>query len=407
MKKGSYIFDFILFGLISSLIFGLIGNGAQPVRLLILALSPVMLTDVFRGSHKSIYYYRYECFFLLFWILWAMSFYYKAVDGTESMKHIIYLVIHVLGFFEIIWAANKAVVPQQSIRYGWLAVIAMSIPVAIYEFLTDFHLPMSYQDSGANVFLNGVHIERPFASVTFGNLNSYNTVLCWAMPSLFMCNLYPRNRVEQLAGYFLMLLTSLIIVANASRASILCLGVMLSAYVLAYYRYGRNRYLLITILFISIAAIVYYLGDVFILAMERFSDLGRGDDWRAENLAVGFQAFLDSYGLGIGVGNYEPIMGDVYRVLIPAPHNLLLEVLVCFGLLVALGFVGMLLHLVQIAFKKGTPFNRTMFMFCGFALLFAGIIDSNYLMKATTWMFVATIYIYVDSRYNHQLPQRT
>ena len=61
------------------------------------------------------------------------------------------------------------------------------------------------------------------------------------------------------------------------------------------------------------------------------------------------------------------------------------------------------IRLVRIGLHKGTPFNRNMLLFCIAAVLFAGIIDSNYIMKATTWMFLASVYIYVDSRYNRSI----
>lgn len=401
MKKSSYIYDIILFLLIALLVFGLIGNGAQPVRLFIIALSPLMLADVFVRPHKSIYYYRYECFFLLFWLLWAVAFFFKAVDEVESLKNLLYLALHILGFLEMLWAANKATNPQQSVKYGWLTIISLSLPVAAYEFLTDFHLSMSLQDTGNTLYVNGVHIERPFASVTFGNLNSYNTVLCWALPSLFMCNLYPRNKWEQTVAMVLMALTSIIIIANASRGAIMCLALMLMTYVYAYYKFGRNRFLLIAVLTLAIGALIYYLGELFMLIIERFSDQGVSDDGRTENLVKGFQAFIDSYGLGIGVGNYEPIMGDIYHVDIPAPHNLFLEVLTCFGLPIAIGFIGMFVRLFIIGLHEGTPYNRNMLLFCMAATLFAGIIDSTYLMKATTWLFIASSYIYIDPKYNN------
>lgn len=400
MNKGHYIYDLILFGLISLLIFGMVGNGAQPVRLFIIALSPFMITDVLSRPHKSLWYYRYECFFLLFWLLWSLAFFFKSIDETESFKHTIYLFVHTLGFFEVLWAANKAVNPQQSIKYGWLALIALSIPVAIYEFLTDFHLTMSFQDTGSTLYVHGVHIERPFASVTYGNLNSYNTVLCWALPSLFMCNLYPKGKFDKTIGLLLIAMVTLIIVANASRGAIMCLLLMLGTYVYAYYKLGRNRTLLIIILVLGIGALVYYLGELFILILERFDDQGMSDDGRTENLIKGFQAFIDSYGLGIGIGNYGPIMGDIYHVDIPAPHNIFLEILVCFGLIVFVGFIGMCIRLVRKCLKNGTPFNRNMLLFCSAALVLAGIIDSNYWMKATTWMFVVSAYIYLDPRYN-------
>ncbi len=402
MKQGHFIYDLILFALISLLIFGMIGNGAQPVRLFIIALAPFMVLDVLRRPHQSLHYYRYECFFLLFWFLWSLSFYYKAVDEVESAKHLIYILIHSFGFFEALWAANKATNPQHAIKYGWLAVIACSIPLAIYEFLTDFHFTMSIQDTGTTMLLNGVRLERPFASVTFGNLNSYNTVLCWALPSLFMCNLYPKSKFDKAIGLLLMAFTALIIIANASRGAIMCLVLMLATYVYAYYKLGRNRTILIIILVLGIGALFYYLGELFILILERFDDQGMGDDGRTENIMKGFQAFLDSYGLGIGIGNYAPIMGDVYRVQFAAPHNIFLEILVCFGLLVFIGFIGMCIHIVRICLNTGNRFNRDMLVFCGAALVLAGIIDSNYWMKATTWMFVVSIYIYLDPRYNSE-----
>lgn len=400
MKLSKYIYDLILFGLIVSLIFGLIGNGAQPVRLLIIALSPIMVADAFMRPHKSIYYYRYECFFLLFWWLWAVSFFYKAVDEVESFKHIVYLLVHTLGFLEILWAANRASHPQQAIKYGWLVFILLSIPVALYEFLTDFHLPISYQDTGSTLYMNGIHVNRPFASVTFGNLNSYNTMLCWGLPSLFMCNLYPRNSLEKIVGLVLMLMVTLIIVANASRGAILCMMLMMATYCYAYYRMGRNRILLISILIIVMGAFVYYLGELFLLIMERFSVQGMEDTGRVENIVQGIHALMDSYGLGIGIGNYEPVMNDIYNVDPPAPHNLLLETLVLFGLPVAIGFVGMFVHLAYISLRRGTHYNRSMLLFCMVVVALAGIIDSNYLMKATTWMYIATMYVYADPRYN-------
>lgn len=403
MKKGSYIYDLILLGLITSLIFGLVGNGAQPVRLLIIALSPLMLTDAFMRPHQSIHYYRYECFFLLFWWLWAVAFFYKAVDVAESAKHLIYLLVHMIGFLEVLWAASKARNPQRTIQYGWLALITLSIPIAIYEFFTDFHLPMAFQDSGATMLINGIHIERPFASVTFGNLNSYNTVLCWALPSFFMCNLYPTNKKEQMVGMLLMALVSLIIVANASRGAILCLGLMLLTYVVAYYRLGRNRIMLIIILVLGFGSMLYYLGEIFLLIIERFSDQGMEDTGRLANIIQGMNALFESRGLGIGIGNYEPIMNDIYHVDPPAPHNLFLEVLVIFGLPIFIGFLGMYFHLARIGFNRGTAINRDMLGFCMAATLLAGVVDSNYIMKATTWMFLASAYIYVDSRYNQMV----
>lgn len=399
MRQKTNIYDYILIILIGLLAFGNYGNGAQPVRLLIMALMPFMTIELIRRPSSTAYYYKYECFFMFGWWIWALAFMYKAEELSESIKHLIYLFIHIIGVLEIFWLANKASDPQRSLQRGWILLLLVTLPIAINEFITDTHMSNSLRDSGAVMKYGNISIERPFAAVTFGNLNSYNTVLCWALPSLFFFNLYPKYKSDQVLGYILLFLIIVVIVANASRGAILCLGVMIMTYIYAYYQTGRNRVALIVVVSLISIVFIYFLFDIFFVILKRFSTQGMQDTGRVENIVQGIAALFDSGGLGIGIGNYGPIMKLVYKVRFAAPHNLLLEVLVCFGIPVFIGFVGMLLRIYRFAQIADRP-NRDMLLFCGTALLFAGIIDSNYLMKVPTWVFIATTYIYVDKRYN-------
>ena len=63
----------------------------------------------------------------------------------------------------------------------------------------------------------------------------------------------------------------------------------------------------------------------------------------------------------------------------------------------------MCIRIVRRCLKIGTAFNRNMLLFCSVAFVLAGIIDSNYWMKATTWMFFVSAYIYLDPRYNRNV----
>jgi hypothetical protein len=333
------------------------------------------------------------------WWLYALAFLYKAVELSESIKHLIYLFINMLGFMEVLWAAYHAKNPQNSVAKGWLCMLALSLPIAIYELLSDFHLPMSIQDTGNSMHFKGVIVERRFASVTFGNLNSYNTVICWTLPFLFLHNLFPKNKRDRLIGTFLLLLTILIIIANSSRGAILCLAMLIIVYVICYLRVGSNKIFLISVVVAVTIVLAYYLNDIFIVITERFSTQGLGDDGRSENLVMGTQAMLNSFGLGIGIGNYEPIMGQVFRVEYAAPHNLSLEVFVLYGIFIFIGYLGMLLRLILLA-RRGTLYNRFAFFFCAVSFVFAGIIDSQYLMKVPTWMFLASLYVFFDEQYN-------
>ena len=398
--KTNNIYDYLIMLLISLLSFGNYGNGAQPARLLAMAILPFMLLEFIRRPSAILHYYKYEFFFLIGWWIWSFVFLYKAEELTESLKHLIYLFIHIFGFLEILWMANKAHCAQRSLQKGWILFLLITLPIAINEFITDEHMSNSLREAGAVMKYGKLSIARPFAAVTFGNLNSFNTVLCWALPSLFFLNLYPRSKYEPISGAVLLFFVILIIVANASRGAILCLGAMLATFVYSYYKTGRNRVALTIVLFVISFVFIYFLFDIFFVIMKRFSTQGVQDTGRLENIIKGIQALFDSGGLGIGIGNYAPVMVEKYHVRFGAPHNLLLEVLVCFGLPVFIGFVGMIFRM----FRKGImgcDVNKNMLLFSTTAFIFAGIIDSTYLMKVPTWMFLATTYIYVDNRYNH------
>lgn len=385
-------------GLFFLLVFGMYGGGAQPVRLAIVGFAPFMVFDAVRRPHATLAYYKYEIFFLLFWWLTSAAFLYKAVEMTESVKHLIFLLIHMTGFLEVIWAANKAKRPQRSICYGWIIMLLLTLPIAVWEFTGGQHLPTTIMDRQSIVF-NNVRIDRPYAAVTFGNLNSYNTVICWALPYLFTLLLFPQKKYDTFISLLTFLPLFLIVILNSSRGAIICIAALILIYISCYLKIGRHKSTMLGFVILSVFVLAYYLYEMFYFIIGRFTNQGMNDKDRSENIVKGVEAFFDSGGLGIGVGNYEPIMDRIYHVNIPAPHNLFLEILVVWGFLVAVGFMVMLWRIFQKS-RKGTNFNRYFVRFGLVCLLLGGMVDSGYWMKATTWFFLVGMYILADSRYN-------
>lgn len=391
-------YDFILTGMIVLLVFGTIGNGAQPVRLATLCLAPFMLLEAVRRPHPSVSYYRYEGFFMVFFWMWSAGFLYKSLEMAESVKHLIYLFIHILGFLEMLWAACKACSPQRSVCRGWVFLLLLTIPVAFWEITGGTHLWTTIMED-QHIGFGGVNVERPYAAVTFGNLNSYNTVICWSMPYLCFMALFPEKRRDTFVSLLAFLPILLIVVINSSRGAIICLGALVLNYIRCYLKVGKHKSVMLGIVIVITFILAYYLYEMFFFIIGRFTDQGMSDDGRSENIVKGVQAFLDSYGLGIGIGNYTPLMDRYYNVSIPAPHNLFLEIFVVNGLLVFLGFVGMLLRVFEMR-CNGVRRNKYFFSFACVSLILGGMVDSGYWMKVPTWMFLVSMYILVDRRYN-------
>lgn len=396
--RENNIYDIVLTALVALLVFGSIGNGAQPVRLAILGLSPFMLMDAFRGRHASLEYYRYECFFLAFWWTVGLTFLYRSMEMAESVKHLIYLFIHITGFLEVLWLACRARNPQRAICRGWIILLLITVPIAVWEITGGTHLPTTIMDD-QSIGFGKIRVERPYAAITFGNLNSYNTVVVWALPYLFFWSLFPQKGRDSLVALLTFLPILLIVVINSSRGAIISLAAMFMIYVACYMRVGRYRTALMSIVTVVTFVLAYYLYEMFFFIIGRFTDQGMEDDGRTENIVKGLQAFFDSGCMGIGIGNYEPVMGRIYDVMIPAPHNLFLEIIVVFGIFVFIGFLGAVLRLFLIS-RRGEQRNRFFFAFAIVALGLGGIVDSGYWMKATTWFYFVCMYVLVDSRYN-------
>ena len=91
-------------------------------------------------------------------------------------------------------------------------------------------------------------------------------------------------------------------------------------------------------IFISILFFGYfsykYLGDLFWLITERFITQGLEDEGRANLITSSYDALLNSYLMGIGAGNFKPMMENYYKLEIAAPHNFFLEILIQYGLFI-------------------------------------------------------------------------
>ena len=398
MLKRINVYDVLIVMLLLLMAAGGLGRGFQPARVLTICVFPVAIFAAFK-SKKDLETYAYEGLFFFVWVAWAVLSLRVARDLTESVKQCIYLIVHITFFFELILFATLAKRPVESILAGWIGMIVLTIPIALFEFITDIHLPISVQESGEIMNFGYTQMERRFASVTFGNLNAYNQVICFCLPFVLYTILYAREQWKRLFCIAVLALLASIILRNASRGAMLCL--FASGLLFAYYysRSGHHRIMLFVAACVAVLVGIFVLASQFEFLAERLTSQGGHDSGRWENIVVGLQALADSYLFGIGVGNYSIVLGNEYGIAIPAPHNLLLEIIVIYGVVIFIGFMLMFVHAFHISQRGGRETLR-FYMLMIACLATSFFIDSGHLAKVPTWAFLASLFVGSNSLYN-------
>lgn len=399
LPTESNFYDKLLIVFIALQIFGVIGDALQPIRVFVMVCIPFVF--LFFTNNKEISgQYLYEQFLFIFWILYGLITLLWVIIPDESIKEILYLTLNFFAFFTIIYFANRALKPQESIIKGWLLLFILTLPIALYELWFDVHLPISVQDEGLLMQYGTDIFERRFASITYGNLNGYNTLLSFMMPFIFGYLFKALTKLQTIFIWIFAFCLSYIIVMNGSRGAVLCLLVGFVVFAFFFLK-GRKSLLIITlIILVSLYLFIYYYNDLFAVILGRLEEQGFSDEGRTEILKNGWDAFINSAMFGIGAGNFMPTMDTIYHLDIIAPHNLFLEVGIQYGLVIFLLFVGMLFRLFLK--QKANPNRSAKFIILSSLAMFplSTIIDSGYILGISIWLFLASLYIIADKQYN-------
>jgi O-antigen ligase len=280
---------------------------------------------------------------------------------------------------------------------GWLVAVCSTLGIAVWEILTDEHLSMSKQETGLVMNYAGETINRQFASVTFGNYNSYVTFLCFALPFLFYHMLVAAKlSLKSMLSILAIILSVVCVLINASRGGLITASVMLVIYVS--FSISKRRIMPYVFLLILISAYgVYKYGNVLLAAagLRTMDGYLLSGETRYPIWMNALRAFYDSSGFGVGIGSMTKAM-EKYTNGITSAHNMMLEILLQYG------FAFFVIILVFIAFLFYKSFKQTI-MEVRLVLLMSlvtfpiySIIDSNYLLKVPTFVLMASLVVFVN-----------
>ena len=395
-------YDKLIMLLISLQAFGLIGGALQPVRIFAYCCVPFVISYFFK-NRKAAKYYRYEISYFIFWCFYALISLLWVIDLDYGTLYLYHLVVSICVFFTLIWLVEKANKPQESIIKGWILLFALTLPIALFELTYDWHLPMAIQEEGHTIRDAVVVYYRRFASVTFGNLNTYNLVLCYSLSFLLLAIAWFKKKLHLFINSFLLLFLCYIVILNSSRGAVLTLFMGVLLFLMYYFIKEKRRVLVMSFIFIVAFFIIQNVETLFEVILFRFERSGFEDPTRSLLLVHSLDALWNSNLMGVGVGNMRPVMESVYNMNVSVVHNLFLEILLQYGVLIFMGFVFLLWRII----KRGLmPGNRTIsrwFVLLAMCILILGsIIDASYLPKVYIWLFLVSVSVVVDRRYNYE-----
>ena len=386
-------YDFILVVLAVCTCFGNFGGAFQVDRILAMLFLPLLIKLL---SNKGYDYARHNLKWIIVIYVYMLISFLWTPDKTEAVKELVYYPVHFILFLELLVFSRKAENPLRCLSRGWMIAVLLCSVVAYWEITTGNHLSMSLVQRD---FLNtgSVIIQHQTASVTFYNYNSYVTFLCFSIPWLFYIMIDKKRSItEQIISGAALAMASLAIIINASRGGVLAIGVMLFVYYWYSEKSNIKNILLVIIIGITVYCLTKYGNSITEVLVAKSSDGALfSDDARSNIWSHALMAFAESFGFGVGIGGLSAAMGKFAHGGIVVTHNMFLEVLVQYGIIIGFIVIIFLLRLLKKSLKVERSRKNVLLMALISMPLYT-IIDSNYLLNVHLYVLIATIYIYVN-----------
>ena len=407
--KRSNRYDYAIILLLASLSLGIIGGAYQLVRLLAILFVPLALSSLSMSLPRTSSLEKFGMLFVFCFCGYAWISLLWTSDLLVGLKEAVYFPIHTALFLELILFSKCANSPRDSLFKGWILAVFLTLPIASVELFMDKHLPMSLlqeghmQNYGAGYGIQNVR----FASVTFGNYNTYNLFLvlgsCVIATALLCCK-------KRLVQYFFLTalgISGCIILLNASRGGVISMGVIGSLFLIALLRYPvfGKKLLLFGGGLVGGIGLAYFSADLFLRLSSRLDSGGLfSDEGRVFLIIEGIKICCDTLGLGTGIGSMISVYFNRVGSGILATHNVLIELLVQYGVVIGAFFVFFVAKLFFAA-RKQRDFALRYLVFSGvLSLPIWGVINSVYWTLPALWAFMATLCVATSLMQNVNYP---
>ncbi len=386
-------YDYFIIALLGSIVFGTFGGFLQPVRILSILFLPIVVYE-FNVLYQD-RLVRRIIFFFFFWYIYCVLSVLWTSDPDQAFKELLYYPIHFNLFLSLVLFAKLANRPIYAIILGWCLFVFLSLPIAFNEIIANEHLESSkYGDKFINLG-KGKSVLKHYAAVTFYNYNTYNTVLCFSFPFLLTYLLLFKRKILQFAGWVLVLSVLYIVLTNASRGTFISMGIMLVIFSVFFRKHSISYKPMLYFLLIGVVGyIIWVYGDV-LFKQFGYRMIGRDsiltDQSRFGMILIVLAIVVDDLFMGAGTGSLIATFSQ--RSSIEIPHNLFLEILIQYGLIITIGILFFLCFLLKRAWKTRDNEIKLILFAALFPLPFISTINSGYLLMPSVWLFFASLFM--------------
>lgn len=383
------VYDNLLVVLIASLVSGYVGGMLYS---LVHIVEIVFLPYLF--SCKFLFRKKFFAQLFLFAFVWLSFSAVSLLWASEAHRGVVTVIMFFFRFlmcFEILAFSLRARRPLESISKGWLVAVIMTLFVGLWEIMTDHHLAIAREVEYSAL---GEIIQRAQASVLFYNPNTYSLFLVMAFPFLIYRLIIGDKKWLTLIA---LLLSSFIVIKNASRGAMICVGIMVVMALAFFLKRKKYRWHAIFSALVLAGLIFFFGHDLFSVFLFRMETHGMQDGARFEIWAGAWNVFLKSRGLGVGAGSMTAVLGALNSYGIGYAHCFLLEALVEGGVVLAALIFGYIYGLFKAALSKPEKNVRLVVYMALITFPIYSIINSEYLRPAFIWCFFMCVFMF--SRY--------
>ena len=360
------------------------------IRLLSILLIPYVLIKIFTRKYRLPSYVNR---FFIVWFVLSIASLLWSPDKINGVKFLCYNLSSYLCFSSLYIFSLKANKPVTSIIWGWCLLFALTVPIALNEFINDVHLTMSVHDTATTILdtSTGQRVLRKYASVTFGNLNNYSLTIVYCLPFALTGLLI--NKKYKVLKTFIVAGMASILLYNASRGGLLCLTLAVLIFLIYIFR-GKevNRWSLMLLSVIGIATIFHY-SDIILSQIEGrlLESTINSDSSRIHIIKNSLIVLTESFGMGSGIGGMELSLKQVSALDIAATHNLFLEFLCQYGIIPFAFFIAMLWKIFRELTKSGGKAKSFLGYAVAIIILPLSVINSGYLEAQIFWLFLSSL----------------